>query len=189
MDETGRVEIERVKELRDQVEAIDDDMTFSAWLVTMSLLQEVAYGAHYREMDPETKADSIRMNFTACVHELVEMTQEMGWKPWSSPQGWVNEEAAMGEAVDAMHFLANLLSHCRATGVQLTAAYKAKMLKNLDRQINGYNVRFAKCADCGRDLDEAERINGTPRLTLLQGTAEERSFCDTHHRDRYYMGS
>lgn len=190
MDETGRVAFEQVVELRELIMEMPDDMTFSQWLTAMEALQKVAYGADYDSFDPETRADSIRMNFMAIVHELVEMTTEMGWKPWSSPQGWVHEGPAIKEGVDAMHFMANLFSHTRVTGEELGKAYKAKMLINLDRQIAGYNVEVEKCADCGRDIREAveEQIRTTGRRenNELQYGDTVLKFCSMPHRHRYF---
>lgn len=152
MDQTNQVELDRVAAFRDLVTDLDSDMKFGTWLRIMAQLQEVAYGAHYDEFDPETRGDSIMMNLLAAQSEITEMGQEMGWKPWATPRGWVNRDAAIAEAVDIMHFLANLLKHCRCTGEELGEAYKAKLLKNLDRQLEGYDGVSEKCLRCKREL-------------------------------------
>jgi hypothetical protein len=150
MDETGRVEVDRVDTFVTMVELLPDDMLFSQWLTMMRMLQEVAYGAHYDEFTDDYRGDSMLMNLYALVCEVVEMGDEMGWKPWSSPRGFVNREPAIEEAVDQMHFQGNLLSHCKATGTELGAALKKKALKNLERQLAGYDTRN-KCPNCHRD--------------------------------------
>lgn len=159
MDETNRVERDRVQELLEDVDSLPTVMDFDDWLRIMEKLQQVAYGAYYDTFDNEERADSLRMNLFALTSEVVEMGQEVGWKPWSSPQGWVNKEALIGEAVDAMHFLANLLKHADCHPRELTAAYKIKLRKNVQRQLDGYNVIDAKCPRCHRDLSEVSRIN------------------------------
>lgn len=131
-----------------------DDYTFSDWLTSTRQLQEVAYGAFYDEMDPETRADSMLMNLFAMVDEISEMGGECGWKPWAQPRGWINREAVIKEAVDLLHFAGNMLTHAQCTGQELTAAYKAKQMKNLQRQIDGYDGRKGKCATCHRELED-----------------------------------
>ncbi len=161
MDETGRVELDRVDEFRAMVESLPDDMTLSQWLTALEMLQEVAFGAHYDEFDDQYRGDSMLMNLYALVCEVVEMGDEMGWKTWSSPRGFINREPAIREMVDQMHFQGNLLKHCKATGAEVGAELKKKMLKNLERQLDGYNVRGKKCPACHRDQSD-RIIEGVP---------------------------
>jgi hypothetical protein len=127
-----------------------DDYTFSDWIDSTRRLQEVAYGSYYEDFTDEQRADSMMMNLFAIVAETVELGQEVGWKPWSQPRGWVNREQGVREIVDIMHFAGNMLVHLKATGAELTAAYKAKQLENLQRQMAGYDTRD-KCPNCHRD--------------------------------------
>lgn len=159
MDETKQVELHRVDEFRAMVAALPDDMTLSQWLTALEMLQQVAYGAHYDEFTSQHRGDSMLMNLFALVCEVVEMGDEMGWKTWTTPRGWVDAEKAIKEVADQMHFQGNLLKHCRATGVQVGAALKAKMLKNLDRQLEGYDGRSEKCGYCHRDLSELRGLD------------------------------
>lgn len=163
MDETNRVELERIEYLRDRVEELNHVWSFHDWLTIMEMLQEVAYGSYYDQMDPDTKGDSMMMNLNAAHDEISEMGGEMGWKPWVSPRGWVNRDAAIMEVVDALHFIGNLLKHCNATGAELTAAFRKKVLKNLQRQIEGYDGVTDKCGHCKRDLSE---IKGEAKLWI-----------------------
>lgn len=150
--------------------------SFEDWLTSTRELQEVAYDAHYDEMSPDIKADSMMMNHSAAVIELGEMMEEMGWKPWVQPRGWINREAAIKEAVDVLHFLGNLLTHAQCTGKELTDAYRAKQLKNLQRQIEGYDGRY-KCANCHRALDDgtvAYQVGGTDHIYCSKECCNEK---------------
>lgn len=144
----------RLAAFKATLELASDDYSFEEWLTSTRRLQELAYDAFYDQMGDEERADSMMMNLNAAHDEISEMGAEMGWKPWAPPRGWINREAAIREAVDALHFIANLLTHCQATGEELTAAYKAKQLKNLQRQIDAYDGRSDKCGYCKRDLTE-----------------------------------
>jgi hypothetical protein len=177
MDETNRVELERVEEFQKRVMySTSENWTFDEWLSIMEELQQIAYGAHYDDFDPQTRGDSAMMNLFALVSETVEMGEEIGWKPWASPRGWVNRDAIIREAVDLMHFLANMLKHANATGYELTEAYKAKVLKNLQRQIDGYDVRVEKCEWCHTDLSE----HTLTQYTLVRDGIEHK-FCKHDH--------
>lgn len=125
-----------------------DDYSFSNWLESARQLQEVAYDAYYDRMDDETRADSMMTMLLAAHAEITEMGQECGWKPWAQPRGWINREAVISEAVDVLHFVANMLTHANCTGKELTEAYKAKQQKNLDRQLEGYDGVSDKCPGC-----------------------------------------
>jgi len=175
---------ERLEQFKQVLDRLPEDYNFDMWLTTTRRLQELAYDAFYDQMDDETRADSMMMNLYAATSEIVEMGDEMGWKPWAPPRGWINREAAIREAVDIMHFLGNLLTHCQATGEELTAAYKAKQLKNLQRQIDNYDGKSDKCGYCRRDLTE---IPWPARLQIFQ---EEEinailKFCNKDHADKY----
>lgn len=92
-------------------------------------------------------------NHTAAVIELSEFMQEVGWKPWASPRGWVNRDAALRELVDVGHFVANLLCALDVSDAEWERAYRAKQEVNRQRQRDGYDGR-AKCARCGRAYDD-----------------------------------
>jgi hypothetical protein len=154
VDETGQVELHRVEGFRRLVDQLPDDMTLSQWLNMMRGLQEVAFGAHYDDFEDDYRGDSMLMNLYALVCEVVEMGDEMGWKPWSSPRGFINREPALIELVDQMHFQGNLAAHGKYTGEEVGRALKAKALKNLQRQLDGYDTRKNKCPSCHRDLSK-----------------------------------
>lgn len=166
MDETNRVELARVAAFREYIHMLPSDLNFSTWLSVMAELQEVAYGSYYDDFDAQTKADSMMMNLLAAHSEVTEMGDEMGWKPWVAKRGWINRASVINEAVDVMHFLANLLKHANCTGEELSTAYRRKMLKNLDRQLEGYDGIGDKCPSCHRDLTEILSENRYRVLTI-----------------------
>lgn len=152
---------------------------FGDWLESTRRLQEIAYDAHYDEMGDEERADSMMMNLFAATAEIVEMGDEMGWKPWAPPRGWINREAAIREAVDVLHFIGNLLTHAKCTGEELTEAYRAKQLKNLKRQIDNYDGRN-KCGYCHRELDNPDPVSNL-EIWVWDGI----KYCNKDHYDKY----
>lgn len=149
--------------------------TFDDWLRTTKLLQELAYDAYYDQMSDEERADSLMMNLYAAIDEITEIGDECGWKPWASPRGWMNREAMIREAVDALHFIGNILTHTGCTGEELTMYYKAKQLTNLQRQIEGYDAVSDKCAYCHRELP------ADPYSCSAPGCVANGKFCNTEH--------
>jgi len=127
------------------------------WLRSTRELQEHAFHVDFDEYkrDPDALADSIVWNHTALVVELSEFLGEVGWKTWSTPRGWVNRDAAVGELVDAAHFLANILVRLDVTDDEWERRYRDKQEVNRKRQANGYDARIGKCPGCGRAYDDA----------------------------------
>jgi hypothetical protein len=105
--------------------------------------------------DPDELADYLTENHTAAVVELSEFMQEVGWKPWATPRGWVNREAALGELVDVGHFLANLLCALDVSDAEWEHAYRAKQETNRRRMRSGtYDGVSGKCPTCRRSFDD-----------------------------------
>lgn len=123
------------------------------WLNSTRRLQEEAFGKDFSKFDPDDFADAVVMNHSALVVELGEFMQEVGWKDWATPRGWVNREAAVGELVDAAHFLANILVRLDVTDEEWERRYRAKQEVNRRRQANGYTGRN-KCPGCYRSYDD-----------------------------------
>lgn len=126
------------------------------WLLSTRNLQEQAFKVDFEELqrDPDALADSIVWNYTALVVELGEFMNEVGWKTWATPRGWVNRDAAVGELVDAAHFLANLLVRLDVTDDEWELRYRQKQEINRRRQANGYDGRSGKCPGCYRSYDD-----------------------------------
>lgn len=158
----------RVRELEADLGSAQNAFRFNAlhrwrWLESTLDLQMRSFGYDF-PMTGEELGDFVRTNTTAIVAELGEALKEIGWKPWSVGQGYVNREAYLGELVDAGHFLANLLVAVGITDDEWEAAYRRKQLVNRDRQAAGYDTRVAKCPACGRAYDDTA-TDCTPEFT------------------------
>lgn len=125
------------------------------WLASTRVLQEEAFGRDFSNQDPDEFADAIVMNHSALIVELSEFMAEVGWKDWATPRGWVNREAAVGELVDAAHFLANLLIRLDVTDTEWEQRYRAKQEVNRNRQRSGYDGVTGKCPQCRRSYDDS----------------------------------
>lgn len=118
-------------------------------------LQKNAYGKHPSDIiDAEERIQFLKDMKLAIDDELSEFMAEIGWKPWATSRH-VNEEAAQGELVDAFHFFMNLCMGVGMTPDELFKKYKAKRLKNIKRQAEGYDGIAGKCGVCHRALDDA----------------------------------
>lgn len=139
-----------------------DDKLFSTWLHSTRQLQTEAYGIDYSVFDT-SHADGInalveymRWNMLAIDDELAEMRKAISWKPWQHDDPYADVEEVVKEAVDVLHFVANILVASGATDEALDAFYREKMQRNRERQLGGYRVRDAgvKCIRCARALDD-----------------------------------
>jgi len=151
------------------------------WLESTRELQEEAYGKTFHgHVDPDEFADAIVMNHSALVVELGEFMNEVGWKDWSTPRGWVNRDAAVGELVDVAHFLANLLVRLNVTDDEWEQRYQAKQDVNRNRQRSGYDTRVHKCPSCGRAYDDP----GVECEPLTESSSAAKAWCA---RDDVYI--
>jgi len=126
-------------------------------------LQRETYGSHPSDimefpLDVEDEQFPHRIEFIKDMHiaigdELSEFMGEIGWKPWATSRH-INFEAAQGELVDAFHFFMNLAMAVDMTPEMLYEKYKAKRLKNIKRQEEGYDGVHGKCPNCKRALDD-----------------------------------
>lgn len=140
-------------------------MTDWKWLESTRRLQEEAYGKDFSApFDPDEFADAIVMNHSALVVELSEFMQEVGWKEWAQPRGWVNRRSALIELVDAAHFLANLLVRLGVTDEEWEREYQQKQEVNRRRQAEGYDGVSDKCPHCGRSMDDIPPIEADGAL-------------------------
>lgn len=118
-------------------------------------LQAEYFRREFPISDPDELADYVTMNYAALTVELGEFMQEVGWKDWAAPRGWVNRRAAVGELVDAAHFLANVLCALDVTDNEWEELYRLKQEVNRQRQRAGYDGRTGKCPVCRRSYDDA----------------------------------
>lgn len=139
------------------------------WLASTRALQEEAFGKNFdKPFDPDEFADSIVMNSMALIKELGEFMDEVGWKDWIAPRGWVNREQAVGELIDVGHFLANLLVRLDVTDREWEERYRAKQQVNRNRQRTGYDGVSGKCPNCRRAHDDVEFDATTGLCTFCQ---------------------
>jgi len=131
------------------------------WLESTRRLQEEAYGVDYdllAKHGPEF-ADRVIWNALALEDELHEFLNEVRWKPWAVDRGGVARERAVGELVDAAHFLANLATFLGVDDEEWEARYREKQARNAARQAapGGY-TGADKCPWCKRELDAAGAV-------------------------------
>lgn len=125
------------------------------WIDSTYTLQRTVYG-HTLPYAPNTNvlADYVQMNALAAVDEIMEMLGEVGWKPWATPRGWIRPKHVMKEAVDALHFIANVLCAAGISDDEFWEAYRAKQVTNTQRQELGYDGVSGKCPGCKRAYDD-----------------------------------
>jgi len=129
------------------------------WLASTRALQAEYFNREFPITDPDELADYVTENHSAAVVELSEFMQEVGWKPWATPRGWVNRDAAVGELVDVAHFLANLLCVLDVTDTEWETRYRTKQEVNRNRMRSGtYDGVSGKCPNCGRAYDDPDTI-------------------------------
>lgn len=167
-------DVNQLKTFIDYLKQPTPDLSFGEWLMSNSELQWAAYGFDPKnsikdgELTQEGKNFVTEMMFAAMI-EIGEMANEFGWKSWATSRH-VNREQAIVEAVDAMHFLANMLRVIGCTGEELTQAYRKKQIKNAQRQLDGYDGVTDKCAYCGRDLSELPKTGAQYQVAYTQFT-------------------
>ena len=135
---------------------------FGKWLKETRKLQETGYKIDYSAMtgDAPEKINALveymRWNMLAIDDELAEMRQAISWKPWQHDEPYADREEVIKEAVDVLHFVANIIVACGGTDKQLNDYYVEKMDKNRKRQAKGYKVKEVgvKCAKCTRAIDD-----------------------------------
>lgn len=148
------------------------------WVDSTYALQRNVYG-HTLPMQPNTDelADYVQMNLFAAVDEVMEMAGEVGWKPWASPRGWIRPQHIMKEAVDVLHFIANVLCAAGISDDEFWEAYRAKQTVNSERQELGYDGVSGKCPGCRRSYDDG--IDCSP-VNHKDG-ASEPAFCTVNN--------
>lgn len=148
---------------------------FGDWIEKTKYLQEGFYGHKFEDFTQEELEQWVRTNVLAAEDELHEALGEISWKPWASSQ-FFNREAYLGEIVDVLHFIGNLLAGAQITDEELNAAYLEKMERNRKRQTQGY-TGVDKCIICKRAVDDIEAHSG--RVTWSQdGSNPRQALCE-----------
>jgi dimeric dUTPase (all-alpha-NTP-PPase superfamily) len=135
---------------------------FAAWLEKTLDLQKNVYNIDYDSMSGDSPEalnkliEYMRWNMLAVDDELAEMRQAISWKPWQHDEPYADKNELIKEAVDVLHFVANMIVAAGGTDEMLNEIYLEKMEKNRKRQLDGYKVRDkgVKCDLCARALDE-----------------------------------
>lgn len=120
-------------------------------------LQREAYGIDPPSLVGKEFAEYVRWNIVAIISELSEFLDETKWKTWTTEQGRFNDYAAIGELIDAEHFINNLLVALKCTDEEHDFRYQEKMKVNRQRQATGYDGTN-KCKACGRALDDGATL-------------------------------
>lgn len=135
---------------------------FEAWLnLQLMLQQEVFVDPRIFADDEEGRADFMTWNHSAAIIELGEAMQEVGWKPWATSRH-LNSEEFLGEIVDALHFIGNMVLAAAINRHELPETlakmlwmkYQEKVDKNIQRQLLGYDGVSTKCPICKREMTD-----------------------------------
>ena len=140
-------------------------MLFNNWLRRTRDLQKDVYFINYEEMEGDKPqnirklVEYMRWNMLAIDDELAEMRQAISWKPWQHDAPYADREEIVKEAVDVLHFVANIIVAAGGTDEMLDKFYIEKMERNKQRQLNGYKVKEqgVKCELCARAIDDVGR--------------------------------
>lgn len=142
----------------------------------LNLQTKIRSNAGQCPIDDQTVAqriEAIKGNLFALEHELHELADEMKWKDWTAGPPYINRDAAVKEAIDALHFLVNIFLHLSVTPEELLTRYVYKNEVNAKRQDTGYDGVSTKCPDCGRAAEDA----GQSRIALNMGGTRHAITC------------
>lgn len=143
-----------------------DDRLFLSWLERTRQLQISSFNVDPASLEGQDLGAYIMWNALAAHDEISEALQEVVWKPWvKSGHGDMNRAEFVGELVDVLHFVANMLVAARCTDDELEDAYSGKMQRNRDRQQAGYSG--IKCPECGREIESMSKIVTMGRETFV----------------------
>lgn len=106
-------------------------------------LQIEAFAVDPRELTGEDRVEYVRMNVLALVDEAMEVLHHVdGWKNWQTDRSSAGEiadlQAYIGEGVDLLHFVANLLNVAGVEDDALDHLFARKQKLNARRQAEGY---------------------------------------------------
>lgn len=122
-------------------------------------MQKESFGIDPRTLEGDERKQFVCAMSIALVSELGEMLNEIPWKPWSTKTNF-DEQAFLGELIDALHFWFNLALIATDDPQLLCAMYFAKADVNARRQAEGYD-ESNKDAN-GRALDEPHLVMEPP---------------------------
>jgi phosphoribosyl-ATP pyrophosphohydrolase len=140
---------------------------FTKWVEAQTEYQLDSYGLDLPAMDESTKLAYIDTCLKAAILEIGEAYDEFSWKPWAS-NTFLNRDALVGESVDVLFFIANVLAALGVSSDELTEKYRRKMGINTARQVQGYDTSTTKCPNCKRALDD-EAVSCTADVCSQEG--------------------
>lgn len=158
---------------------------FNEWLMSTRVLQRQSFGTDPAALAGKELAEYIRWNELAAVDELMEALHEVDWKPWTvTDDGFRNRDAFVGELVDVLHFVANMLAAAKCTDEELSKRYEAKQQKNRERMASKSYDGKNKCPACQRAYDDESTKcyrtdNGWTCAIVGTGTASGSSITQT----------
>lgn len=117
--------------------------------------QSNSFGGHPAQLDDDQKVTFIKDMILAAEDELHEALGEVGWKPWATAR-FLRRDAYIGELVDVMHFVVNLLLVAGCDAQEFYDRFTEKNIRNQARQAAGYDGIAGKCPVCKRALDDKE---------------------------------
>lgn len=162
MSGTGVFDSNRAKSLGDDViHWIRNHYSSWRWLESTRELQVKFFGLDYDALTGDALGDYFMAMTIAAQCELIEFLEETNWKPWMHHDRGVisDRDAAIGELVDAAHFLGNILCALDVTDEEWEDLYQKKQERNRRRRESGsYTKEKYKCPDCGRELDKPGAI-------------------------------
>lgn len=137
-------------------------MEFNTWLDDQRRYQADTFGVDYplmwTEPDAEVQTEYVKEMTLAAFAELGEALNEMPWKSWAKldrREAWrKSHDKVVGELVDVLFFVGNVLAAVGCTDIELATRYNEKMGVNRQRQADGYDGVSTKCPNCNRALDE-----------------------------------
>lgn len=101
------------------------------------VLQRQSFGVDPAELTGRERGEYHLWNAYAAVDEISEISGEISWKPWKDGDKF-NRDEYIGECVDALHFLGNLLVLAGCSDEELNRRYAEKQVENARRQRDGY---------------------------------------------------
>jgi dUTPase-like protein len=117
--------------------------------------------------DEEMLMSMTRTQILACIAELVEALDEIGWKPWTSSNHF-NVEAFRSELIDAFRFWLNLVHISGMSAKDVLNKFNESLEKTNRRVEHGYDG-LNKCPACHRAYDDKHmRCKKEPKDSLVQ---------------------
>jgi hypothetical protein len=120
---------------------------------TQADLQRVLGSYPGANIGDEERIQFLKDMLLAAEDELHEALGEIGWKPWATSRH-INREAFKSELVDTFQFFMNLCFGVGLTPHELAKLHEAKVEKNIQRHVIGYDGVSTKCPMCKRALDD-----------------------------------